>query len=152
MGNICRSTTAEVIMQHLVESRGLEKDVLIEGAGTTDWDQGQLADARSRKTAQLHGLEISSRAKYFEVQDFSRFDYIVAIDRSNQKNLLQRCPDKYKKKINLLRDFDEQANGDLDVPDPYYGAGDGFEVVFDICKRSCKRFFEFLVEKHSLSS
>jgi protein-tyrosine phosphatase len=43
-------------------------------------------------------------------------------------------------KVRLLREFDPSADGsgDLDVPDPYYGAGDGFERVLDMVDAACR--------------
>lgn len=40
-------------------------------------------------------------------------------------------------KVRLLREFDPASvsTGELDVPDPYYGATDGFDRVLDIVDR-----------------
>jgi protein-tyrosine phosphatase len=141
LGNICRSPTAEGIMLHLVEQAGLHKGFTIESAGTGGYHVGEEPDPRSMRTARARGVHLPSRARKFEVSDFARFDYVLAMDGDNLSFLQALAPDvSARAKVRLLRGFDAESPTDAGVPDPYYGAGDGFERVFDICMAACRGF------------
>ena len=152
LGNICRSPTAEGIFRHLVRQEGLEAAFTIESAGTGDWHVGEAPDRRARETAKRRGFALEGTARAFGRKDFARFDYVVAMDVSNRRNLLRIAPDDdARQKIHLLRSFDPESAADAEVPDPYYGGGDGFEQVFDICEAACRGFLSHLREAGELS-
>ena len=65
MGNICRSPSAEAVMKALVKKRGLEKEILCDSAGTTDYHMGNPADARMLEHAVLRGYELNSISRPF---------------------------------------------------------------------------------------
>ena len=138
LGNICRSPTAHGVMEHLVRERGLEDRVHVGSAGTGGWHVGEPADGRARETARRRGFELTSRAETFEARDFDRYDYVLAMDKSNLANLraLARRDDDLDK-LTLFRSYDPEASPGAEVPDPYYGGPDGFEDVFDMCERAC---------------
>ena len=72
--------------------------------------------------------------------DFERFDLLLAMDGSNLRELRALAHGaEQREKVRLLREFDpaSAAAGDLDVPDPYYGAGDGFAEVFELVRAAC---------------
>lgn len=139
LGNICRSPTAEGIMLHLLREAGLSQRFTIDSAGTGAYHVGEPADSRSAVEALRRGVELPSRARQFTAQDFDRFDYVIAMDRRNQRDLARLARGGADEaKIHLLRSFDERKGSDLDVPDPYYGEGDGFARVFEICEAGCR--------------
>ena len=151
LGNICRSPTAEGIMLHLVHQAGLDHQITIDSAGTGAWHAGEKADARSRRVAQARGFELPSRARQFKEGDFAHFEYVLALDASNMKNLKALAPDaQASEKVTLLRSWDSHEPGDYDVPDPYYGGERGFEDVFDLCERACQGLLTALIERHQL--
>lgn len=139
LGNICRSPTAEGIMLHLVRSEGLEHHFSIESAGTGAYHVGEPPDPRSFATAKARGVHLPSVARQFVHADFERFDLVLAMDEDNRKNLLRLSPDPgHQAKVKRLRSFDPRTPEGANVPDPYYGAGDGFETVFEICDAACR--------------
>ncbi len=151
LGNICRSPTAEGIMKHLASEAGLEDKLLIDSAGTGAYHAGERADARSRAEALRHGIELTSVARQFTAEDFERFDYVLAMDRQNLRDLLRLARDSRQgDKLQLLRSFDPNAGAQLDVPDPYQGGPGGFVRVFDICESACTALLEQLREAHGL--
>ena len=152
LGNICRSPTAEGVFRHHVEREGLDDDVEIDSAGTGGWHVGEPADPRARRAAEARDIEISSRARKFERHDFDRFDYVVAMDRSNRSNLerLARGPDELGK-IFLFRSFDPESPNEAEVPDPYYGGDQGFEEVLDMCERASRGLLTHLRSAGELS-
>ena len=153
LGNICRSPTAEGIFAALVADAGLDEQILVDSAGTGAWHVGEPADLRSRQTARRRGVTLTSRARQFEARDFARFDYVLALDRENRRELAHLAPDSgAQRKIHLLRRFDAESDGPDDVPDPYYGGHDGFDRVFDICHAACRGLLVFLIAEHGLAA
>ena len=139
LGNICRSPTAEGVMQALVEEAGLSARFVLDSAGTSGYHQGEPADSRSIAAARRRGYSLESRSRQFKASDFSRFDYVVAMDQSNLSGLEQLASSEPERaKLHLLRDFDEASPEGAEVPDPYYGGPGGFDRVLDICEAGCR--------------
>ena len=140
LGNICRSPLAEGVFKHLVEERGLEERFAIDSAGTGGWHVGESPDPRSTQVAAAHGITLTGSARRFESDDLRDFDYVIVMDRQNQRDV-EGLRDVYggDAAVRLLREFDAIADGDLDVPDPYYGGPDGFDRVYRMVRRSCER-------------
>jgi protein-tyrosine phosphatase len=139
MGNICRSPTAEGVMRSLLREQGLEDRIEVESAGTGGWHAGEPPDARATEAARLRGVELAGAARQIRPEDFERFDLIVAMDRENLRGILAIAPDEAAaNRVRLLREFDPEAAGDLDVPDPYYGGDRGFETVLDQVQAACR--------------
>jgi protein-tyrosine phosphatase len=139
LGNICRSPLAEGVFRHRVEQADLAAWFRIDSAGTGGWHVGDPPDPRSAAVAASRGVSLEGqRARRVAPEDFDRFDWIVAMDRSNLRDLA-RIRDGARAtaaaELVLLRDFDPEP-GDGEVPDPYYGGPDGFDRVFDLVDRS----------------
>jgi protein-tyrosine phosphatase len=151
LGNICRSPTAEGVMRHLVREAGLESRVSLDSAGTAGYHAGELPDRRARAAAARRGIEVGGRARQFERADWSRFDYVLAMDQSNFDDLRATCPsDAAAGKLHLLRSFDPAAPRGAAVPDPYYGGDDGFDQVLDLCLAACRPLLERVRREHGL--
>lgn len=125
-------------MATLIANAGPSATITVDSAGTGGWHAGELADPRTRAAAQRRGIVLTHRARQVTVEDLTRFDYIIAMDRNNRDGLqrlavtAQRSP-----RIVLLRDFEPHGSVDADVPDPYSGTASDFENVLDICQRAC---------------
>ncbi len=135
LGNICRSPIAEGILQ----SKLNKEKFLVDSAGTGAWHAGEQPDKRSIKIAQKYGIDISAqKARQFQATDFNDFDYIYVMDNSNYQNVITQAPDQAaKSKVKVI--MDELFEGEnLEVPDPYYGAEDGFENVFQMLDKVCQ--------------
>jgi protein-tyrosine phosphatase len=143
MGNICRSPMAEVVMHSMVRDAGLEDQIELSSAGTGGWHVGDQADERARATLAGRGYDGEShRARQFAADWFDDNDLVLAVDEATCSTLRQLDPDQNSGKLRLLREFDSQAQGDLDVPDPYYGGRHGFDNVLDMVERSCRGLLE----------
>ena len=135
LGNICRSPTAEGVMLHLLQERGITS-VIVDSAGTSAYHVGEPADRRSQQEANRRGIHLPSRARQFVVADFDRFDWIVAMDTNNERNILSLARnDNDASKVHLFRDFEPAGVTGRSVPDPYYEQN--FGLVFDICQQGC---------------
>lgn len=151
LGNICRSPLAEGHFQKLIEEYKLEEEIFCDSAGTASYHVGNLADRRTRENAETHGLKLTHRSRQFDFDDLKNFDYILAMDDSNLRNIMylkDRLP-SVNPKIFMMRHFDPLAK-DEDVPDPYMGGMDGFEQVYQILKRSTFHFMEYIRKEHNL--
>ena len=138
-------------MRAMIANAGLDRDIAIDSAGTGAWHVGEPADERASAVARARGYSLSSRARQFKRKDFDRFDYILAMDRSNRRELHRQAPGRAaRQKVYLFRTFDPEVRGDADVPDPYYGGARGFEDVFDMCERACRGLLLHISTEHSL--
>ncbi len=132
MGNICRSPTAEGVFRRLAEQTGVLDRLLIDSAGTHDYHVGSVPDERAQEAARRRGYDLSGlRARQVADRDFERFDYLLAMDRENLAALQRRCPPEHQHKLRLYLSFSERFNGQ-EVPDPYYGGRQGFDLVLDM--------------------
>ncbi|MDA0327411.1 MAG: low molecular weight phosphotyrosine protein phosphatase [Gemmatimonadetes bacterium] len=138
LGNICRSPLAEGVFQNLVHEAGLSDRFVIESAGTGAWHVGEPPDVRAVIVASEHGIELTSLARQVVDDDLRRFDYVIAMDRENLRNLERMASATGSEaEIRLLREFDAEAEGG-EVPDPYYGGASGFETVYEMVVRACQ--------------
>lgn len=145
LGNICRSPLAEGVFQALTNEKGLEDQIIIHSAGTGGWHVGASPDARMQATARKKGILLTSRAQQIQAGDIRRFDLIFAMDQSNLEAMEYLCsPEMAANKLRLFRSFDPEVDGNLDVPDPYYGKDDGFEHVFQIVHRTCPLILKYV--------
>lgn len=153
LGNICRSPLAEGVFQRLLDDEDLTGKIMIASAGTGGWHVGDPPDRRMRATAKSKGIHLINKAKQFQPADFKRFDLVLAMDRDNLAELerLAAAPSAVNNQLRLFRSFDSEANGNLDVPDPYYGGSGGFENVFSIVHRTCPKILDFARSRLTLT-
>ncbi len=150
LGNICRSPLGEGILAHRLEEEDLSNRVRVDSAGTGAWHQGDPPDPRSSEVAMRHGIALRGRARLVSVEDFHEFDYIFAMDRTNLRDLRHlESQGEGGTLLTLFREFDPHQEGDLDVPDPYYGGPEGFDLMFDMVDRTCAAFIEHLLSELS---
>lgn len=144
LGNICRSPTAEGVLQSMVTKAGLQSYFYIDSAGTASYHLGEQPDAKSREVAARHNVTLQSRARQFRADDLNEFDLILAMDHENYSDILALDrKNQFAGKVALLRSFDPYPSH-MAVPDPYYGGIDGFEKVYEIIRRSCADLLDVL--------
>lgn len=132
MGNICRSPSAEGVFTDLVKKEGLSNQIYIDSAGTHAYHIGESPDSRSADAARKRGINLDGqRARQVKEDDFSQFDYLLAMDKDNYWHLKKWCPPEQAHKLYLFLDFAPHL-GVREVPDPYYGGDKGFEQVLDL--------------------
>lgn len=145
LGNICRSPLAEGLL-----ASKLPKDkFFVDSAGTGAYHIGKQPDQRSIMTAQKKGLDISNqKARQFSSRDFEDFDYIFVMDNTNYDDVIGLAKNEgHKQKVQLI--LNELFPGDnVDVPDPYYGLQNGFDMVYEMLDETCDILSRKLIEKH----
>lgn len=148
LGNICRSPSGEAVMNHFIEQRGLSKLIECDSAGTYGGHAGEPADSRMQRHAILRGYDLTSRSRQIKQKDLEHFDYIIAMDNSNLRNISNLDKkDIYSEKIVKMTDYCSRCAED-EVPDPYYGGAAGFEHVLDILEDACEGLLNEVVDKH----
>ncbi len=147
MGNICRSPTAEGVFRHLVAEQGHDTWIKTDSAGTHAYHVGEQPDHRAQQTASKRGIALQDlRARKVTTADFSRFDYILAMDRDNLAILQQICPPGEAHRLHLFMDFSNEFSEE-EVPDPYYGGEQGFEHVFDLVESASRGLLHDILQK-----
>jgi protein-tyrosine phosphatase len=131
LGNICRSPTAHGVFEAKLRETGLAELVEVESSGTGSWHVGEAPDKRASKHAAKRGYDLSPlRAQQVQINDFYRFDYILAMDEANRRDLSEMMPEDAKAKLELFLSYTSLP--ETEVPDPYYGGDAGFEHVLDL--------------------
>ncbi|PIB23680.1 protein-tyrosine-phosphatase [Maribacter sp. 4U21] len=135
LGNICRSPLAEGILKNKVDT----SNVFVDSAGTAGYHIGNAPDPRSIAVAKKYGMDISQqRCRKFTPSDFDSFDMIYAMDESNYNNIVRLATTADDiSKVKLL--LEESDSAETEVPDPYYGEHDGFEMVYHLIDSACAK-------------
>ena len=146
-GNICRSPTAEGVFRHSVASAGLGQKIFLDSAGTHGYHVGHPPDRRAQLAATQRGYDIAGlRARQVTGQDFIEFDYILAMDLDNLSHLKQVAPAQHLGKLGLFMDYGSARQGE-EVPDPYYGGAQGFELVLDMAEDAAQGLLQQIKKK-----
>ncbi len=149
LGNICRSPLAEAIFKDKIRRRGLDSWIKSDSCGTSNYHIGGTPDPRTLANASGNGITIDHCGRQLLEEDLEEFDYILAMDQSNHRNILKLSNSKnFGHKVQLMREFDPVGSGE--VPDPYYGGEQGFQDVFNILDRTMENFITHLLSKHPL--
>ncbi|MEL6442122.1 MAG: low molecular weight protein-tyrosine-phosphatase [Cyanobacteria bacterium J06621_8] len=145
LGNICRSPSAENIMNHLISEAGLTDKISCDSAGTSGYHIGAAPDRRMNHAALKRGLELQGRSRKLKPSDLDQFDLILAMDRENYQDILYLDREgKYETKVRMMCEF-ALSHPDKEVPDPYYGGADGFDYVIDLLLDACQSLLEYVV-------
>jgi len=137
-GNYCRSPAAEAVCRTLAEKAGLGARVAFGSAGLKDKHVGDTADPRTMEACVKRGYDLGAfRCREIAAGDFSGSDLILAMDRDNLRQLEERRPAGNTVRIELFL-------GDREVPDPYYGAADGFDVMMNQIEAGARRLLTTL--------
>ena len=151
-GNICRSPTAHGVFSKLVQDRSLQHSIEVDSAGTHAYHTGERPDPRATAAAAKRGYDLKHlRARKIDVSDFAKYEYILAMDNQNLKDLLKACMNSEQCRIQLFMDF-TRTQKQIEVPDPYYGTQKGFEVVLDLIEDACSDLLEYICKHHALAS
>jgi len=133
LGNICRSPTAEGVFRHLLKTEAPQLRVEVDSAGTADYHIGDAPDPRSQRAAIRRGIDLGGlRARQVTPDDFARFDFILAMDGNNLRDLEAMRPKHSAARIQLFLEYAPESAA-TDIPDPYYGNAAGFEEVLELC-------------------
>jgi len=132
MGNICRSPTAEGVFRQKLRECKLDDKVDVASAGTHGYHVGESPDQRTQRAAAQRGYDLSNiRARKIAPQDLDYFDMILAMDHNSLEALRLISSPEQARRLALFMQCAKNFEDD-EVPDPYYGLGQGFDLVLDM--------------------
>jgi protein-tyrosine phosphatase len=132
LGNICRSPLAEGVLRARAIERGLEKQLMIDSAGTADYHVGELPDWRAREVALKHGFELTHLGRQFVRGDFKKFQTIFVMDQDNHQNVMKLAPtSEDRAKVRMLAKLDPALRFGSTVKDPYYDGIEAFYTLYE---------------------
>jgi protein-tyrosine phosphatase len=139
---------AHVVLAAKIAGSPLEGRVDVDSSGTGDWHIGDPMDPRAAATLAAAGYDPTRhRAQQFVSAWLDDYDVVVVMDDSNRRAVLAMARDDGgRDRVRMLRDFDPEADGDLDVPDPWYGGQSGFDAVLAMIERSTDGLVDALTE------
>lgn len=141
LGNICRSPMGEAVLRHEATKRGV--DVKVDSAGTAAYHLGKDPDYRTISTCKKYNIPIGHSARQVEAADFNKFQYILAADESNLRNLMAKKPREGTAIVRLWGSYLDNRP----ISDPYYGDITAFEKCFEECTKFSKAFLDEVASK-----
>ena len=150
LGNICRSPAAEALFIKKIKEKQIEDRFLVDSAGTGSWHVGKKSDLRMRLAAKNRKIDITSKARQINKNDFQKFNYILTMDNSNYKNVMSLKNRELISDNCKVMKIQEFANSfrEEEVPDPYFGGEQGFNNVLNILDDSTSGFLDYVVKNH----
>ncbi|MBI5931877.1 MAG: low molecular weight phosphotyrosine protein phosphatase [Chloroflexi bacterium] len=144
--NICRSTMAEGLFQHMLEQNGLTDKIEADSAGTHS-SGGKTAHPNTLAILNEHGILYNGISRRLTVEDFSQFDYILAMDNENMETIKLIQPQGTQAKVSLLLDYAPHLPY-REVADPYVHGR--YNETYETLQTGLQAFLKTLRERHQL--
>ncbi|MDY0277957.1 MAG: low molecular weight protein-tyrosine-phosphatase [Acholeplasma sp.] len=144
-GNICRSPMAEYMFKELVKNNHVANrfEILSKGTSGSELGCGMYQEAQDKLKEK--GIPFSEHdVRKFSLVDFAYFDYIIAMDKKNVRDLVEMAPDGFDRKVHLLLDIDEGTKN-RDVPDPWY-SGD-FDETYELLDFALDKWLDKFIKE-----
>jgi protein-tyrosine phosphatase len=153
LGNICRSPSAQGIMEKLAADRGLGGQIQVDSCGTAAFNVGKAPDPRAIAAASRAGYSIEQQiARQIDDIDYQEFDYIIAMDRQNLINVEAWATPNSNSEIKLLLDYLPGGTGSSQIPDPYYQEAESFDAVVATLEKATVALFAHILSNHQLET
>lgn len=141
-GNICRSTLAQSVFTHEVDTRGLSDLFMIDSFATSTEEIGNPPHRGTVNKLREVGIPlVPHRAKQITLADYDKFDYIIGMDTANMRNLNRMLKGDPESKLYKFLFF---AGSDRDIEDPWYTGN--FDETYEDVIEGCKGLLEYLKE------
>lgn len=145
LGNICRSPMAEFLFKDMVNKEGLGDEFIIESAGTSNEEEGNPVHYGTKNKLAEVGICVDGKyAKQLKKEDYKKFDYIIAMEQRNIRDIYRIIGEDKDNKIYRLLDF---SNNPRDISDPWYTHN--FEITYNDIIEGLDSFIKFL-EKNTV--
>ena len=143
LGNICRSPMAEFIMKKLINDNGLSEQIYVESAGTSNEEEGNPVYYMARNKLEEFGIDTWGKfARQMNFADYDKFDYIIAMERANDRDILQILGSDPGHKVNRLLDY---TNVPRDIDDPWYTKD--FDKAYREIYEGCVALLKYIVDR-----
>ena len=135
---------AEFVMKKMVKDAGCEQQFEIASAATSMEEYGNPVYPPARRKLAENGIRCEGKtARQMTRADYHHYDYIIAMDRNNLRNLKRMFGEDTEHKISLLMDYTHRPG---DVADPWY-TGD-FEATWVDVFKGCRGLLDYLTENN----
>lgn len=139
-GNICRSPMAEFVFQYLTEKAGLQEQFYVASAATSREEIGNDIHWGTREKLKAEGIPFAKRAAVQMTQkDYEKYDYLLAMDANNLRNIKRIVGEDREQRIYRLLDF---TTSPRDIADPWYTGN--FDATYNDILYGCSSFLDYL--------
>ncbi len=139
-GNICRSPMAEFVFKDMVKKEGLSESFHIESAATSNEEIGNPVHYGTREKLKPLGISVSGKtARRMTKKDYEKYDYLLAMDKNNIRNIMRIIDKDPDDKVHLLLEY---TGSTRDIADPWYTGN--FDVTYDNILEGCTAFLSYL--------
>ena len=131
--NICRSPIAEAIFK----ARLGDVFSTITSAGVHADPRGGPVDPRAAAAMARHdySLERKWRSRRVEPTELGAYDLVLVMESEHVDLLREKAAPEHHARVQLLTDHVPELAGQ-DIPDPYFGPVQGFDVVIGMIERA----------------
>ena len=140
LGNICRSPMAEFLFKDMIKRKGIKKEFLIESAGTSNEEEGNPVHYGTRNKLASVGISVAGKyARQLKKDDYDKFDYIIAMEQRNVRDIYRIIGEDKENKVYRLLDFSDSPR---DIADPWYTGN--FDVTYKDIIEGLEAFLKYL--------
>lgn len=146
-GNICRSPMAEFIFKKMLSEKGISENFVVASSATSTeeiWgDRGNPVYPPAKKELLKHGITCDGkRAVQLKKSDYDKYDYFIAMDSMNVRNIMRIFGSDKDGKVSRLLDHTDEKR---DVADPWYTGK--FDVTYSDIEKGCRALLKELTDK-----
>ena len=142
-GNICRSPMAEFVMKDIVKKAGRSDEFYIASCATSTEEIGNPVHHGTRRKLAEVGISCDGkRAVQLTKSDYNKYDYIIAMDEMNIRNIMRIIKSDPEGKVSLLL---SHAGMSGSIADPLYTGN--FNDTYRDVLLGCKALFNEIVSK-----
>ncbi|MBO4646052.1 MAG: low molecular weight phosphotyrosine protein phosphatase [Bacteroidales bacterium] len=143
LGNICRSPMAEFIMKDLVKKQGIAEQFEISSAATSVEEIGNPVYPPARRILAEHGISCAGKtARQMTRTDYAHYDYVIAMDHSNLRNIYRIIGSDFEHKVSLLLDYTSDPH---EIADPWYTRD--FETTWNEITEGCQGLLKAILNE-----
>ena len=131
---------AEFVLRDMVKKEGVSDKFEIASCATSTEALGETVYPPAKKKLAEHGIScLGKTARQMTKSDYDYYDYLIAMDKLNLRNMTRFVGDDPKGKVSLLMDY---TNRPGDVADPWY-TGD-FDKTWEDVNVGCRGLLDKL--------
>ncbi len=147
-GNICRSPMAEFVFRDMVQNLGLADWIHIASSATSTEEIGGPVHKGTQQRLREEGISTDGKyAVQLTKQDYDKYDYIIAMDRQNIRNMERIIVTDPQMKVSRLMDF---TSNPKDIADPWYTRN--FDITYEEVVEGCQALITFILESGKLQN
>lgn len=144
-GNICRSPMAEYVLKDMVNKKGVKGDFIINSSATSYEEIGNPVHKGTKNKLYEMGIPCGNhKAIRLTKEDYNYYDYIIAMDSNNLRNIDRIIGADSQNKVYLLLDFTDRKGES--IADPWYTGN--FDTTYNDIDEGCRGFMDFIINKY----